>query len=224
MWADTVSTQFTHSLAPMLIYSQHTLCGKHEYIHYHWARASYHELGRTELVDNAVGEWLISLDTDHQFTPDLLDRLLFYKNREKAKVISGVYTYKNPPYAPVANMWGENDSVVPLAAWDPKLDVIRVGPVGGGCLLVDLPVFTRIKRELREAPFHIIQGLSEDYSFCKRLKKLDIPVHLALKVESHHLAPRNVLHISDYVDQFRPAFENMQRVMAEEKAKNESSH
>lgn len=216
MWADVVSTQFAHSLSQLLLYSQHHLCEKHEYIYYHWAKASYHELARQELVDNMEGSMLLSLDTDHSFAPDLLTRLLYYKEREKAQVISGIYTYKNPPYAPVANVWGEHGQIIPIAAWDPTIEVMKVGPVGGGCLLVDREVFNRIKHQLKQAPFHIIQGLSEDYSFAKRCQQLGIDIHLAMKVECHHLAPRNVLHISDYIDQFAPALANMKQVMKEQ--------
>lgn len=207
MWGDTDSTQFVNSLAQLLIYSQHALCDKHEYIHYQRARASYHELGRTQLVDEMEGDMLLQLDSDHQFAPDMLERLLHYKKKANARVISGIYCYKFPPYAPVANLWNEKGGVTPLGAWHPDAEVLQVGPVGAGCLLADRDVFDEIKRTLRQAPFHIIQGLSEDYSFCKRCKDLKIPVHLAMKVECHHLAPRNVLHVGDYVDQFRPAFE-----------------
>jgi len=211
MWSDMVSSQFMHSLSQMLLYSQERLCGPDEFIAYNWAKASYHELGRSELVDNAQGDWLLQLDTDHQFAPDLLERLLFFKEREKARVISGVYCYKAPPYAPVANIWGDKGQVIPLGAWHPDTEILQVGPVGAGCLLADRSVFDEIKRELRQAPFHIITGLSEDYSFAKRCKELKIPIHLALKVECHHLAPRHVIHISDYVDKFRPAFEEAQK-------------
>jgi len=207
MWGDMDTSQFTNSLVQMLLYSQHALCGKHEYIHYNRARASYHELGRTQLVDEMEGDMLLQLDSDHQFQPDLLERLLYFKQREKARVISGIYCYKMPPYGPVANIWGDKGQVIPLGAWHPDTEILQVGPVGAGCLLTDRDVFDEIKRTLRQAPFHIIQGLSEDYSFAKRCHQLKIPIHLAMKVECHHLAPRHVIYVSDYVDQFRPAFE-----------------
>lgn len=206
MWNDNDPRQFTSSLAQMLIYSQSQLCRKHEYIHFIWPKASYHELARTELVDNAVGDWLLQLDCDHMFAPDLLERLLLYKKKHKARVISGVYCYKSPPYGPVANLWSDDGKVLPLGAWDPKLDVLQIGPVGGGVLLSDTSVFDQIKSELKQQPFHIIQGFSEDYSFCKRCKDLKIPVYLALRVESHHLGPRFAIHIDDYTKMFTQAF------------------
>lgn len=205
-WADTVSTQFMHSLSQMLLFSQHELCGKHEYLHYVWGTASYHEIMRNQLVDATQGPFLYQSDTDHQFGPDILARLLYYKKKIKAEVISGIYTYKFPPYQPVANVWGEKGQVIPLGAWHPDTEILEVGPVGGGCLLVETQVFNRIKHELHAPPFNIIQGLSEDYSFCKRCRDLNIKIHLAMKVEAHHLAPRHVTSVQDYVAQFAPAF------------------
>lgn len=206
MWNDNDPRQFTSSLAQMLIYSQSQLCGKHEFIHFVWAKASYHEIGRQELVDNAEGDWLVSFDCDHIFAPDVLERLFFYKNREKAQVISGLYCYKNPPYSPVVRLWTEDGQLASLGAWDPKLDIMTVGCVGGGILLSDTAVFNRIKHELKQQPFGILPGLSEDYSFCKRCKDLNIPVHLALRVESNHLGPRVAIHASDYLSQFAQQF------------------
>lgn len=211
MWGDMDSSQFTNSLAQLLIYSQQALCDKHEYIHYQRARASYHELGRTQLVDEMEGDMLLQLDSDHQFAPDMLERLLVLKKKINARVISGIYCYKAPPYAPVANLWDEKGGVVGLGAWHPDAESMQIGPVGAGCLLTDREVFNEIKRTMRQAPFHIIPGLSEDYSFCKRCKDLKIPIHLALKIQCHHLAPRHVINVNDYVDQFRPAYEQAQK-------------
>lgn len=206
MWNDSDPRQFVNSLAPLLLYSQSQLCEKHEYIHFISAPMSYHELARGYLVDNSEGEFLLSLDCDHQFAPDLLTRLLHYRAKVKARVISGIYTFKFPPHAPVANVWGDKGQVIALGAWHPDTDLLQVGPVGGGCLLVDRSVFNEIKQVMHQPPFNIIQGLSEDYSFCKRCKDLNIPIWLAMNVECHHLAPRNVLHLKDYVAQFAPAF------------------
>ncbi len=202
MWNDNDPRQFTTSLAQMLLYSQSQLCEKHEYIHFTWARASYHELARTDLVENAIGDWLLSLDCDHIFHPDLLERLLLLKKKHSCRVLSGLYCYKSPPYGPVANLWSPDGHVLPLGAWDPNLEIIEIGPVGGGVLLVDLDVFDQIKRELKQQPFHIIQGFSEDYSFFRRCRDLKIPTHLALKIESHHLGPRHAIHAGEYLERF----------------------
>lgn len=199
MWADSVSSKFTDSLAKLLIYEQSKL-PRGKYIHYETATVSWHELGRNQIVEKVQGDWLFMLDTDHVFAPDLLERLVRLKKKHKAQVISAAYQYKFPPHSPVANMWEEGPNglkVVPIVDWQRSMDVIPVGSVGAGALLIDKKVLTRIMLELNEKPFQITPGLSEDYSFCLRCKKLDIPVIWCPKVEAHH-AITTVLSLNDY--------------------------
>ncbi len=186
MWQDTVSTKFVDSLAEMLIYSQATLCNSGEFIYYDKGAYSWFE-ARNNIVENMKGDWLLQLDTDHMFAPDLLSRLLLLARRHDAQVLSGIYTYKHPPHAPVAGMWTPEGKVAPLVSWPEDTEVLQVGVIPGGNLLVHRDVFTRIAKELGQRPFDILPGLSEDYSFCKRCQQLNIPVYLAPNVECHHL-------------------------------------
>src|SRR5690348_8311800 len=199
MWCDSNSSKFTDSLAELLIY-EHCKLPIGEYIHYDKATASWHELGRNQIVEKTLGDWLFMLDTDHAFAPDLLERLFRLKHKYNAPVISAIYQYKFPPHSPVVNLWQETEAgtkVLPVTDWDRSSDILQVGPVGAGSLLVDKAVLRRMQRELGENPFTIIPGLSEDYSFCYRCKKLGIPVLLAPQVECHHLVT-SVLSVRDY--------------------------
>jgi hypothetical protein len=203
-WADVTYSSFTDSLAEMLLYTQHyltnveDLCSGNTLIHYDKGDASYHELMRNGVAERMQGEMLFFLDTDHQFAPDVLIRLLRLRKKYKAKVISGIYQYKWPGnHAPVANFWGENNRVQPLVDWDRDAEIMEIGAVGAGCLLIDREVLKRIEHTYKTGPFTLVPGLSEDYSFCLRCKELGIPIHLALQVECHHLI-RTPLHISDY--------------------------
>lgn len=193
MWADSVSTRFSRSLAPMLLHSQKTLCGPNEFIHFTWATVSYHEMGRQELVEQALGDWIFQTDTDHVFAPDLLVRLLHLKKKYNCRVISGLYGNKYNDQ-PVANVWRADGGYDPLVLWDPTAEVIEIGPCGGGCLLVDLDVFREVQRKTGEQPFK--QGqLSEDYMFFKRCRDVGIKTWLAPQVQSHHLKPPGVANI-----------------------------
>lgn len=199
MWGDSMPSGFVHSLGRLLTYSSSRLCGPGEFIHYAHATVSWHELGRSELVEQALGDWLLMLDTDHVFAPDLLDRLLWLRAKHRTRVLSGVYLQKFPPHRPVANMWTPGNGIEALTTWPAGTEIMEVGPVGAGVLLVDTSVFREIGLRTGQAPFQIIQGLSEDYSFCARCRNLGIPVHLAPQVEAHHLAHRHALHVGDYV-------------------------
>lgn len=197
MWADTIYSPTVDSLVEMMQVSERTLCQPGEMILYNKAAVSYHELGRGQLVDEMEGEWLLQVDTDHSFAPDLLIRLLEIQKKHHAPVVSAIYQFKHPPHSPVAGLWTGDKTLTPLLDWDRSAEVIQVGACGAGALLVRKEVFKRIKEELREAPFAITEGLSEDYSFCRRCRTLGIPVVLAPQVEAHHIV-RSTLHIGDY--------------------------
>jgi len=202
MYADTVSDQFMDCLVEMLLYSQANLCAPDEFIHYTKATMSWHEMGRNQIVMESLGDQIMMLDTDHIFAPDLLARMLHLKTKHKCRVLSGCYQYKFPPYAPVVNLWKEEAghvSVVPLQGWAQETEIMEVGPVPGGCLLVDRDVYKEVMAKTGQQPFSIIQGYSEDYSFCKRCKDLGIPVHLATRIQAHHLLKRVPLFVQDYL-------------------------
>lgn len=207
MWADNCYKTFVDSLARMVAFSSNHLGP----LHYTTATVSYHELGRKQIVDSFLGDWVLMLDTDHAFSPDLLVRMLALKKKYDCRVLSAMYQYKHPPHGPVANIWTADGKLSPLVNWDRAADIVEVGAVGAGCLLVDRSVFDEIRRKLKEDPFQIRLGLSEDFSFCQRCKELDIPVNLALQIECHHTIKSN-LFIRDYVP---PPQEDMETVTLE---------
>lgn len=202
MFSTSPGEYFLDSWEKMILYNNEFLCDSEYKVHYVKGTVSYHEIGRQQIVDGTKGDWLLLLDTDHQFAPDLFDRLLTYAKRHKSRVLSGCYQYKIPPHAPVVCLWKSpdinNTELYPIYDWkcEPG-EVLEVGSVGAGCLLVDTSVFTQIKREFGVNPFEKVSRLSEDYSFCYYCKKLGIPVHWTPHVQSHHVI-NNVLNINDY--------------------------
>jgi len=196
MYCDNPPQRFVDSLVEMMQFSQLVDCKPGEYIHYAKGMASYHVLGRNMLAREMRGNWLIQLDTDHQFASDMLHRLLKLKEKYDLPVLSIIYGYKAPPHGPVMGIWGENDRLIPVYDYPRDVDVMPVGAVGGAGLLVDRSVFEKIYAT-GEEPFDCIGGLSEDYSFCLRCKRLGIPVHVAPNVESHHLI-HHAISMNDY--------------------------
>lgn len=191
------SEYFTNSWDNMLAFSRRYILKPDEDFFLTKATVSWHESGRNEIVSKARGDWTLMLDTDHMFAPDILDRLLFLKNKYNCKVIGGMYQYKFPPHNPVMNLWGENNSVISILDWDRNADILEVGSIGGGCLLVDNDVYQAIINKYNTMPFSIMPGLSEDYSFCLRCKEIGVKVHVAPKVQCHHVI-ETPLSIDDY--------------------------
>lgn len=198
MWGKQFPDYWVNSWGDLKDFNSRYLCKPDEYIKYGKASVSWHESARNELVSSAEGQWLFMLDTDHTFSPDILERLLHFKKKYNCRVISGIYQYKFKPHAPVLNVWNEDGNLVPvLELPNPCPEVLQVGSVGGGCLLVDRSVYREIYDKWGCNPFDIITGLSEDYSFCWRCKELNIPVFCSPVVECHHVID-HVLSIKDY--------------------------
>lgn len=159
------------------------------------ARLSYHAAARNGLAATMRGDWLFTLDTDHEFEPDTLARLLNSAQRLDADVISGFYRYRSQPHAPVAYLWSDQPGLAnPIGWWEPGKPVFQVDATGGGCLLVHRRIFDMIRAELGEDPFdprrsHRGGGpvMGEDLSFFDRLHQLGVPAWLDTSIRADHL-------------------------------------
>lgn len=188
---------FCWSWGQMCVYNGEYLAGPGEYVHTYRARVSDHAVARNAIVDHFLGDWLVMLDTDHEFEPDLVARLLNAANQYGLDVLSGLYMFKTPPHYPLAFEWLPNadddgEHLQQIIGWNVGAGFLEVGSAGGGCLFVRRSVFDRIRDELGELPFEHIAPFSEDHSFFLRLRRLGIPAFVATHIESNHLAVRRV--------------------------------
>lgn len=188
--------EFVWSWTQLQAYNTEYVCGPGEYLHYDRAKISVHDCARNVLAESMRGEWLLQLDCDHAFEPDLLGRLLRVAEETGADVVTGLYLQRFAPFAPVLYQQ-RPDGLRQLGDWDHGATAIEVDSAGGGCLWVRRRVFDRIREELHEQPFERVQGMGEDHSFFLRLKKLDIKAVCAPAVECHHLHIK-ALELSDY--------------------------
>lgn len=193
----TVGEYFAWSLANMIQYNCEYLVGPNTGIYYDRALTSFHANARNDMVKRMRGDWLLQLDTDHLFEPDLLARLLLRMEKYGVDVVTGLYTYKEPPYAPVLYHFTEDKRIAPLGSWDKEADIFQVDSAGAGCLLAKRSVFEKILAQTGEWPFDCRLGLTEDHSFFVRLKECDIKAYCVPSVECHHVRPQ-ALSIQDY--------------------------
>lgn len=196
--------QFCWSWSQMIQYNNDYFCEPGEMIQYDRATVSYHAYARNTLINRLRGDWILFLDTDHKFEPDLAARMIHKMYQHDVKVLTGLYQYKQHPFMPVlyrsyaANKNDKNSiTFEPIGAWDKAPDIFEVGSAGAGCLLIHKDVIRRIQKELKEEPFDIIPPFSEDHSFFKRLKKLKIKSYCDPKIECNHLAIKPVT-LKDY--------------------------
>ena len=78
---------FTWSWGQMIQYNQEVFCEGSEYIHYERTTISDHAPARNNLVTKFVGDWLIQMDTDHQFEPDIVARMVKLANLHELDVL-----------------------------------------------------------------------------------------------------------------------------------------
>jgi hypothetical protein len=160
------------------------------YVHYDRSTVSLHDVARNNLVQRMRGDWLLMLDTDLTFDPDVCARLLRVMYRYDLDVVSGLYPYKSNPTIPVISMLNkENGRGTPVIDWDHNQELFEFdGGGGAGCLLVRKRVFERMKQELHCQPFERTNPIfGEDFSFYQRCRALGISCWCAWRVACGHL-------------------------------------
>lgn len=202
-----VLEEFCWSWGNLIQFTNESLCEPGKYVHWDRAKVSFHAYARNTLADRMAGDWLLMLDTDHSFEPDIAVRMLDRLERYDIDVLVGCYTFKMPPYIPTlfrtvpAEKEGGIPSFVPIGKWESDADADAalqpVDSAGAGCLMVRRKVFDRIREELKEEPFDIIPPLGEDHSFFVRLKKLGISAWFDPRIEFPHLTTRS-LSLADF--------------------------
>ena len=192
--------EFCWSLAQMLQYSHEYVCGPGEIIHLDKSDISYHMTARNGLAKRCLGDWMLMLDVDHAFSPDLLARMLFAMNVYQVDVLSALYHYRTPPHLPVLFVFDkEKKAMSHLVDWDCNAKIFEIDSAGAGTLLIKKNVFERIYSELNEEPFSITPPYSEDHSFFLRLRQLGIKAYCTPYIESAHLYT-NPITSADYTD------------------------
>lgn len=154
-------------------------------------------------------EWALFLDSDMEFPPMLLARMIGRAERNDIKVLSGCYFSKdvdnpNPIVSSYLGILNDTPSFLPLSeevstflekhsmkaigqnsAYIEAPDeeaLIKVGGVGGGCLLVHREVLEKM-----EPPyFSFERGCSEDYYYCLKVAEMGYDVWCDLSVQCGH--------------------------------------
>lgn len=191
-----VLEEFCWAWSQMIQYNHDYLCGPTERIYYERAKVSDHAFARSVIASHIQGDWLLMLDTDHAFEPDLAARLVRDLVEYDLDVLSGLYHYKGAPHPPVWFMRKPDGSLGHLGKWDvpegQRRYLVPLASAGGGCLLVRRRVFERIAEKLHEPPFAHRGTFSEDHSFFDRCRELGIQAYGAPHIESPHLTTRAV--------------------------------
>lgn len=200
-----VPEPFAWSMLQLVQFCNDYLCQQGQsYVHLDHAILSGQILMRNMLVTRMQGDWIWFIDSDHNFDPDTLYRmLLLFEGRndrnEKLDVLGGMYQFKEPPHAPVVWMYRETmDSFCQIAKWDRTLKLMPVGCLGAGCLLIRRTAIEKLVEHYNTLPFDPIGKYNtDDFDFFERCRRIGIQAWWAPRIEVQHMRWQGV-GLGDY--------------------------
>jgi GT2 family glycosyltransferase len=135
-------------------------------------------------------DWLWMVDSDIDFAPDTLDRLLGAADPVEHPIVGASYLVLNDELQPVRGAYAIPELGKPAVQVDLEPDTVaEVDATGTGCLLIHRSVLEET------GPFPFAQVItrtceySEDLSFCIRVRELGFPVHVATGILVGHTKP-----------------------------------
>lgn len=153
-----------------------------------WELGSDRGRSRNNLVKRSFergSEWILFIDDDHSFNPNLLMGLLAHEQ----PVVASLYIQRVDPFYPIAfadkdeegNYWP-----LDLSQCGPT-GLVQVRGAGTGGMLIRTEVFDQIP----DPWFVHTTEQSEDLYFCDRLAEHGIPLYVDLEARLGHLAVFN---------------------------------
>ena len=163
-------------------------------------------------LEYGKADWLLMLDSDMTFTPDLCERLLEFADPEQAPIVGGLcfgFDDKGEIQPTLFGLVGEEDDpkVIRYHEWPPDA-MFQVAATGAACLLIHKTVFERIRdvqppsRNGRpgfndafpwfQETEHDGGPVSEDITFCWRAVQCGIPIYVNTAVQLGHIKDREL--------------------------------
>lgn len=164
-----------------------------------------------EMLEDKV-DFILHLDADMVFPPDIIERYLEANELEKVDVIGAYYFKRFYPYNPIAYTLStdEDKNIKPYRQIPPSLvekgRVYEVDGLGFGGMFVARHVYERLgdkKWAVYGANFHIPEPLedkiSHDLNFCKVVKEAGMSIRLHGSVRPGHIGEILITE-KDFID------------------------
>lgn len=146
---------------------------------------------------DAPGDWLLFIDSDMKFDPDLVDALLFNASPDKAPIVGGLcFGINDGVLFPTLYQLARNgDELVTVRHQGPvpEATMFQVASTGAAALLIHRSVLEAMRDHGFNATFPWFQETElygrpcgEDFTFCLRAGQLGFPVYVNTAVEVGH--------------------------------------
>ena len=184
---DVIEADFTDCLTQMMLHHKGEIEVK-------YLKASLVYDARNQLAKYAreTGgfDYVLWLDSDMTFEPDLLDRLL--EDIEGRQAVSGLCFGRRPPFNPCIykelDVKQDGKLITPYrTVYEdyPRDSLFEVEACGFACVLMRMDLLEAMG--IYGVPFFPVAGLGEDLTFCWRARKLDIKFHCDSRLKIGHI-------------------------------------
>lgn len=180
---DQVPTQFCQSLAMLKKEGECAIA---------FQMSSLIYMARNDLALKAVkmgADYILWLDSDMVFEPDLMSRLFKTLEEKSADFVSGLYFKRFPPYEPVAYKefrFSEDGEIVATKMTEVPTETAPIDGVGFGCVLMSTAMAMAVFNEYKTM-FAPIGNVGEDIAFCYRARTLGYDLYLDPSIRCGHV-------------------------------------
>lgn len=199
IYPTSVSTFYHRSVLGMVLYD---VSGPRRIVNvdgeYSSANISHsrNELVRRFLAGSA--EWMLLIDSDMSFDPDLIDGLLFNASPDRAPIVGGLCFGINDEvmFPTLYHLVKDEDGQLATVKHQgpvPESTMYQVAATGAACLLVHRSVLEAVEAHGFNRTFPWFQETEmfgrpcgEDFTFCLRAGQLGFPVYVNTAVEVGH--------------------------------------
>lgn len=182
---DTLPALFCQSLA-MLQRSGDTMVG------FEVGSLVYH--ARNNLARQAIkaeADWVLWLDSDMVFSPDLLQRMMKVCTENDISFLTALCFRRKPPYTPCIFEKLERLPEDKGAAYTAFMSVpdgrFKVGGCGFAGVLMSTDVLMSVAAKYQGRMFDPLPGFGEDVSFCWRARQCGYDIWCDSKIEMGHV-------------------------------------
>lgn len=147
---------------------------------------------RNNLARQAIqseADWVLWLDSDMVFTPDLLQRMLKVCTENHIDFLTGVCFRRKPPYTPC--LFDRLDKIDKGASYTTFMSVpdgiFKVGGCGFAGVLMSADVLLGVAAKYHGRMFDPLEGFGEDVSFCWRARQCGYDIFCDSSIELGHV-------------------------------------